>query len=433
MDTMSPTAIGNNYKVTVEQSPTVVATYSSTERRGLTFDSIQKLSFFFMGQFLMCYCSVSPRNLELAAYNAAFRKNIRIVLTGFVFPTILSLSVIDSKICDLNKLISTFYISATLGYSLSFMVEIIVTGLIRLGVFWIWEPSIFALTPTVPLIILPFTVREHNYRPKRITLFVADFVATCVAAPIIEEYVKLKVVQLSTQLPRNFRRVKKIDTRKKHKKKKRGKKHKQKYKHVMEPIELAPGEEPVTNINKYASHMLAASLGMKMCDTTRRVLMYTKQGDEHKHFYALFRGFFPIHELCGAMTALELAKRDVLGLNIPLWRMLLPAVFIHGMANLKGMKPAFKWNGTAPWSEIQMSPWYVADYSNLAQLGARALPKVMWFIIIGRVSGYCIKNYYMVGRKAVKRSTTFAGNKAAFNAEIEAAEVLKRLKKENKL
>jgi hypothetical protein len=50
--------------------------------------------------------------------------------------------------------------------------------------------------------------------------------------------------------------------------------------------------------------------------------------------------------LCGTITALELAKRDVvLGLNAPLWKMLFPAVAgVHCIANLKGKKPILKWN-----------------------------------------------------------------------------------------
>lgn len=84
--------------------------------------------------------------------------------------------------------------------------------------------------------------------------------------------------------------------------------------------------------------MLAVSLGIKLCDSTRRILMYTKDSDENKGFYALCRGIFPIQELCGTMTALALAKRDVLGWNMPLWKMLAPAVVIHGMANFRGMK-----------------------------------------------------------------------------------------------
>lgn len=206
--------------------------------------------------------------------------------------------------------------------------------MIRLAVFCIWEPFIFSLTPTVPLIVLPWTLRDHKYRPKRITLFAADFTTTCIAAPIIEEYIKLKVMQLSTNLPRNFkrRRLGKIELNKTKKKRKKRKKY------IIEEVARNPNEMQVTSINGYVSHMLAASLGMKLADSIKRTMMYTKKNDVNKKFYSVMRGFYPVHELCGTMTALELAKRDVLGLDIPFWRILFPAVFIHGMANLKGMK-----------------------------------------------------------------------------------------------
>ena len=84
--------------------------------------------------------------------------------------------------------------------------------------------------------------------------------------------------------------------------------------------------------------MLAASLGLKLFDITRRILMYTKETDDYKHIYAIIRGTFPIHELCGTMTILLLARRDVLGVNLPMWKILGPAVFIHAMANFRGMK-----------------------------------------------------------------------------------------------
>lgn len=84
--------------------------------------------------------------------------------------------------------------------------------------------------------------------------------------------------------------------------------------------------------------MLAASLGLKLADAGRRIFLYTKPGDENKGFYAVCRGVFPIQELCGTMTALALAKRDLLGVDMPLWKVLAPAVVIHGMANFRGMK-----------------------------------------------------------------------------------------------
>jgi len=167
---------------------------------------------------------------------------------------------------------------------------------------------------------------------------------------------------------------------------------------------------------------------MKLCDAGRRILMYTKVSNENKSFYAICRGIFPIHELCGTMTALALAKRDLLGVDLPVWRMLLPATIVHGMANLRGMKPIFKWNSATPWSEMQLSPLNVPDASTLPQLLKKGYAKLMWAIILARVLGYCIKNYYMVNRQAVKRTTTYAGNHAAFSAELATAEVLKQKK-----
>lgn len=130
---------------------------------------------------------------------------------------------------------------------------------------------------------------------------------------------------LST-IPRNFEWITKTYSKNKRKRKK------------AEVIVRIPGEPEVTNINAYVSQMLAVSIGIKLCDSARRILMYTKISNENKGFYALCRGIFPIQELCGTMTALALAKRDVLGWDMPLWKMLAPAVVIHGMANFRGMK-----------------------------------------------------------------------------------------------
>ena len=85
--------------------------------------------------------------------------------------------------------------------------------------------------------------------------------------------------------------------------------------------------------------MLAVSLGLKLADSIRRVCMYTKQHQQaDRAFYAVFRGIFPIHELCGAVIVLSLARRDILGQPMPMWKLLLPSAIIHGMANFRGMK-----------------------------------------------------------------------------------------------
>lgn len=382
----------------------------------LNFDSIQKSCILFASIAMLAYYAVSPHNLPLADYNRLFYENLQILALVFVCPLIIFMLVCDARENDVNSVVTAFYSSFTVGYTLSFLMELLCTTLIRLGVFLFWEPNIFKLSPKVPMPILPWVVREIKYRPKRITLFVADFLTSCIASPIIEEYMKLLMLHWSVQLPRNFQWYIKTTTKKKKKKRRR----------VVEAARQS-NEPEVTNINSYVTHMLAVSLGMKLCDAIRRILMYTKASQHDKSFYAFFRGLFPIHELCGIMTVLGLAKRNVLGVDIPLWKILFPAVFIHGLANFRGMKPIFKWNSAAPWSEMQLSPWNVADDSTLPQLLHKGFAKITWIVIQARVLGYCIKNYYLISRQARKRTTTYAGKQAAFSAELAAAEVLKKL------
>jgi hypothetical protein len=79
-----------------------------------------------------------------------------------------------------------------------------------------------------------------------------------------------------------------------------------------------------------------------------------------------------------------------------------------------------------PWSEMQLSPLQVPDTSTLPGLIKKLYPKLVWLIILSRVFGYCVKNYYMVNRQARKRTTTYAGKHAAFSAELATAEMLKK-------
>ena len=78
---------------------------------------------------------------------------------------------------------------------------------------------------------------------------------------------------------------------------------------------------------------------------------------------------------------------------------------------------------------MQLAPWNVPDASTLPQLLKKGYAKLMWAIILSRVSGYCVKNYYLVNRQAVKRTTKYKGNHAAFSAELATTEMLKTLKK----
>ena len=88
------------------------------------------------------------------------------------------------------------------GYAVTFLVEIMATTLVRLAAFYFFERDVFDLAPNVPIPVLPWVLREINYRPKRITLFSADFGSSCVAAPIIEEAAKLLLLSRTATLPR---------------------------------------------------------------------------------------------------------------------------------------------------------------------------------------------------------------------------------------
>jgi hypothetical protein len=128
---------------------------------------------------------------------------------------------------------------------------------------------------------------------------------------------------------RNFNWITKTSTKRKRKRR------------VAEAIARQPGQQDCVNTNQYVTHMLAVSLGLKLSDAGRRILFYTKARLARKSFYAICRVIFPIQELCGAMTSLALAERDLLGVNTPLWKLLAPAVVVHGMANFRGMKVRF--------------------------------------------------------------------------------------------
>jgi hypothetical protein len=51
----------------------------------------------------------------------------------------------------------------------------------------------------------------------------------------------------------------------------------------------------------------------------------------------------------------------MLGSNIFFFKLVLPAAFLHGMANFRGMKPLFKSYSLAPWIEMQLQTWTTAD------------------------------------------------------------------------
>jgi hypothetical protein len=196
---------------------------------------------------LLCYAAVSPRTLHYLDYNRHFYENLRRAALVVIPPLIVySWGVVDwtggvgkpganhearstSLFSDFNpihNLICAMTRSFTFGYAVIFVLEIALTTLLRLAVFAWWEPEMFT-TPKPPFadtfstaaqhdggvagglsvqvpppawLILPWVLREHRFRVKRITLLVADFVTSCVMSPIVEEYFKLRLLQWNMKL-----------------------------------------------------------------------------------------------------------------------------------------------------------------------------------------------------------------------------------------
>ena len=138
-------------------------------------------------------------------------------------------------------------------------------------------------------------------------------------------------------------------------------------------------------------YMIAAGAGLKCADSARRVLLYRPPPNgSSRMFFAVARGFFPVQELCAALTATQLSRRELLDSerSSQRWTAMVPAVLLHAMANFRGMKPLFQWRSGAPWHELQLQVFTSPEESPLAQLLSRGMASFFWFAILARVMVY---------------------------------------------
>lgn len=151
---------------------------------------------------LLAYSAVSPRSLPLTEYNLKFYDNLRLVMLAGIAPAVYIVSVFNGRFNDINTVTHSFFVTSSAGYLTTLAVEILATTLLRLVVFCLFERGVFALTPQVPIPIVPWVLKDMHYRPKRITVLVADVVTSCVMCPIIEETMKLFFLQWTVDLPK---------------------------------------------------------------------------------------------------------------------------------------------------------------------------------------------------------------------------------------
>ena len=168
----------------------------------LSWGSIQKISWCLLAISLLSYAAVSPSTLPLTEYNLQFYENLRIVCLSTIAPAMYMLLVFDPRENDVNLVTNIFVVTFFFGYIGIYILELVATTAVRLLLFIWLEPNVFSLMPRIPLPVLPWVLRECQYRPKRVTLFAADFATSCIACPIIEEYIKFFLLQRTSKLPR---------------------------------------------------------------------------------------------------------------------------------------------------------------------------------------------------------------------------------------
>jgi hypothetical protein len=133
-------------------------------------------------------------------YNQRFYENLRNAGLTVIPPLVVSALVVDMAHNNLNTLVGAFSLAFTLGYVLTFGAQILAATCIRLAVFGWWERDVFSLAPEVPLPMIPWVLGDKKYRVKPITLITQDLVTSAVVCPLIEEFVKLILLQWSVPL-----------------------------------------------------------------------------------------------------------------------------------------------------------------------------------------------------------------------------------------
>ena len=258
----------------------------------------------------------------MSIYNHSFKQIfLRLLVGTFVWPWTVMMTVFRRCDADINQVIQTFVRSFTFGYAITVVVQMIVATLIRLVVLHWLEPSIFHLCPHIPNIFLPWQLRECQaslgsegtnipVQLHHTTKVVISLLTTCVVMPFLEEYMKLSLFRwnfpvISADNDLSIPRTNSIHTSTSQQPSSpRGQTNN-------DHIHTSSIQPPTTNpIRTCIIGMLSASYGLKIADNVQRILSYNKltPSQQHKTFFAVLRGLFPIQELCGAMTAIKWAK-----------------------------------------------------------------------------------------------------------------------------
>jgi len=155
------------------------------------------------------------------------------------------------------------------------------------------------------------------------------------------------------------------------------------------------------HVRSYLIYMLAASYGIKVADMTRRILLYTHPYHPNKAFYALARSVHPIRELCGLLTGLRWAARDMLNHKTSLLSIIWPAVVLNSMACFRGMKPVYVWQSRKPWEDVQLHVLHYMDIHplNSPEVYLRLISNVLWYAYLIKVMVNISSDYVRLSRE----------------------------------
>jgi len=430
--------------------------------RILSMASVARLGSLVLAATGLAYLAVVPRNAPTQHYNYLFKTNVLLVSASLAWPLLLLGLMYNAWEININYLIRTFFTAATAGYVGAFVGEIAVATGLKLLAFYRLEPGMHASCPEIPSIHLPWVWKSDctGYRPRLLTLLVADLVINCLASPVIEETAKLlsyrwgSWIRPTTAMQEEEREEQLLQRRQQQQQQQQpgasgsvgatgqatstssssssgttgglsssSMTTAQRWRRrpirsllslllsiLLAPFSAGSGSRRYRrpdSVHSTLVYMTAAALGLKAADNARRILMYTKPEDTSKPFFALARGFFPVHELCGAFTALNLVRRDILGERMSWFRLLAPAVILHSMANFRGMKPVFKWASSSPWTEMQLQALSAPDYATALQQIWKAVWGLVWFAVLARVLGYIMFRHYLLSKQVKLRYANY--------------------------
>ena len=139
------------------------------------------------------------------------------------------------------------------------------------------EPDVFAIRPKIPSIFLPWRLSEHHYHPRLSTLSAMSLLDTCVLSPVAEEYGKLLLLRMFVRKQAKAQKPKTLEN----------------VPSKAGNILLVNSDSAERPVRQYVVMMTAVTLGMKVADNLRRVLLYARADQRHKSFFAMARSFFP--------------------------------------------------------------------------------------------------------------------------------------------